>query len=78
MDTMIAGAALAVSICSLIISVYFWSRSFRPIVSSAVKMHTAVNVMIAYDLTRLRLRPTRRGCVFVGGRLFRRSEAEPC
>jgi hypothetical protein len=29
-------------------------------------------------LTRLRLRPTRRGCVFVGGRLFRRSEAEPC
>jgi hypothetical protein len=31
-----------------------------------------------YYLTRLRLRPTRRGCVFVGGRLFRRSEAEPC
>jgi hypothetical protein len=29
-------------------------------------------------LTRLRLRPTRRGCGFVGGRLFRRSEAEPC
>jgi type III restriction enzyme len=33
---------------------------------------------VAEFLTRLRLRPTRRGCVFVGGRLFRRSEAEPC
>src|SRR5580658_1971960 len=42
--------------------------------------HKMVNGLLkdGNHLTRLRLRPTRRGCVFVGGRLFRRSEAEPC
>jgi hypothetical protein len=40
---------------------------------TATDLETAIT-----KLTRLRLRPTRRGCGFVGGRLFRRSEAEPC
>jgi hypothetical protein len=53
MNTMIAAAALLVSFCSLLISVYFWRRSFRPIVSAAVKTHAAGNEAILYDLVVL-------------------------
>ena len=53
MDTMLAAAALAVSLSSLLLSVYVWRRSFRPIVTAAVKTHEAGNVLIAYDLVLL-------------------------
>src|SRR5450759_464420 len=53
MDTMIAAAALLISFCSLLASVYFWRRSFRPIVSAAVKTHAAGNEAILYDLVVL-------------------------
>lgn len=46
----IAIAALAVSLCSLLISLDLWRRSFRPIVSLAVKTHAGGNVETAYDL----------------------------
>ncbi len=45
--------ALIVSLCSLLISLDVWRRSFRPIVSAAVKTHAAGNVLIAYDLVIL-------------------------
>ena len=50
---MIAAAALVVSLCSLLISVYFWTRSFRPIVSVAVKTHAAGSEAILFDLVVL-------------------------
>jgi len=50
---MIASAALAVSFCSLGLSVYFWRRSFRPIVTAVVKTHAAGSELIAYDLVVL-------------------------
>lgn len=53
MDRLIAAAALAISFCSLGISVYFWSRSFRPIVTAAVKTHSAGSEAIVYDLVVL-------------------------
>jgi hypothetical protein len=43
---MIAAAALV----SLGISVYFWRRSLGPIVTAAVKTHTAGSDAITYDL----------------------------
>src|SRR5437763_1564825 len=42
--------ALTISLCSLIISFWMWLRSFRPIVTVAVKTHTAGNVAILYNL----------------------------
>jgi hypothetical protein len=45
--------ALIVSLCSLLISLDVWRRSFRPIVSAAVKTHEAGNVAICYDLVIL-------------------------
>ncbi len=53
MGTIIAAAALAISFCSLVVSIYFWSRSFRPIVTAVVKTHAAGNEKIAYDLVVL-------------------------
>jgi hypothetical protein len=53
MDTMISAAALAVALVSLGLSFYFWRRSFRPIVTVAVKTNSGGNVMITYDLVVL-------------------------
>ena len=53
MNTMIAAAALLTSFCSFLVSVYFWKRSFRPIVSAVVKTHAADEVVIQYDLVVL-------------------------
>ena len=50
MDTIISISALLVSIVSLGLSIYFWRRSFRPIVTAMVKTHSAGNNLIAYDL----------------------------
>jgi hypothetical protein len=52
-NTLIAAAALAVSICSLIVALHFARRSFRPIVTAAVKTHSAGNILTAYDLVIL-------------------------
>ena len=46
----LAGAALIVSVISLFMSLRYWSRSFRPIVTAMVKTHAAGNVAILYDL----------------------------
>jgi hypothetical protein len=46
----IAMTALVVSLCSLLISFDLWRRSFRPIVTVAVKTHSGGNVAILYDL----------------------------
>jgi hypothetical protein len=53
MDTLIAFVALLVSIASLGISVSFWRKSFRPIVTAMVKTHSAGNDGITYDLVLL-------------------------
>jgi hypothetical protein len=53
MNLMIALAAFAVSLGSLLISFDVWRRSFRPIVTVAVKTHGAGNKAIAYDLVVL-------------------------
>jgi hypothetical protein len=53
MNAIISSAALAISFCSLLISFYFWTRSFRPIVTAAVKTHAAGNEAILYDLVVL-------------------------
>ena len=50
LDTIIALSALLLSIISLGLSVYFWRRSFRPIVTAMVKTHNAGNELIGYDL----------------------------
>jgi hypothetical protein len=47
---MIAIAALFVSLASLIISVYIFRRSRRPIVTVAVKTHSGGDEAICYDL----------------------------
>lgn len=52
-DTAIALLALAVSIIALGISVYFWHRQFRPIVTAAIKTQRADNEGIAYNLVLL-------------------------
>lgn len=53
MDTLIAAASLAVALCALAISYYFWRLSFRPIVTAAVKTNSGGNVAICYDLVVL-------------------------
>lgn len=50
LDTLIASCALLVSIIALALSVYFWKRSFRPIVTAMVKTHSTGNVATAFDL----------------------------
>jgi hypothetical protein len=49
-DTIIAVSALIVSVIALGISVYFWRRSFRPIVTAMVKTHAAGNLGTIFDL----------------------------
>ena len=53
MDTLLALAALAVSLVALGMSVFFWRRQFRPIVTAAVKTHSGGNDGIAYNLVVL-------------------------
>jgi hypothetical protein len=52
-DTMIALIALIVSVIALGLSIYFWRRQFRPIVTAAVKTHFGGEASIAYDLALL-------------------------
>ena len=55
-DTMIASAALAVSIVSLLVSLYFFRRSFRPIVTATVKNSGTIpakNIRIRTDAKSL-------------------------
>jgi hypothetical protein len=49
-DSTIAIIALIVSILSLGLSIYFWKRQFRPIVTVAVKTAAAGEISIAFDL----------------------------
>lgn len=51
--TTISLTALLISLCSLLASVFFWRRSSRPLVTVAVKTHSADSGMIAYDLVVL-------------------------
>jgi len=53
LDTLIALAALAVSLVALGMSVYFWRRQFRPIVTATVKTHSGGNNGISYKLVVL-------------------------
>lgn len=49
-NTCIAFSALIVSVISLGLSIHFWKRSFRPIITAMVRTHAAGNEAIAYDL----------------------------
>jgi hypothetical protein len=49
-EIMMATFAVVVSLCSLIISMYTWGRSRRPIVTVAVKTHSAGPNGIGYNL----------------------------
>jgi hypothetical protein len=49
-DTLIAITALLVSVIALAVSVYFWKKSFRPIITAAVRTHAAGNNLIAFNL----------------------------
>lgn len=49
-DTLIATSALLVSLAALFLSVYFWKRSFRPIVTAMVKTHAAGSEGTLFDL----------------------------
>lgn len=53
MDTLIAFVALIISVISLGLSRHSWRRSFRPIVTAAVKTHSAGNEAITYNLVLL-------------------------
>lgn len=46
----LVGASLLVSAASFFMSLRYWSRSFRPIVTAMVKTHAAGNTGILYDL----------------------------
>jgi hypothetical protein len=52
-DMLIAITALFVSIIALAISIFFWRRSFRPIVTAMVKTHAAGNQATLFDLELL-------------------------
>jgi hypothetical protein len=52
-DSAVALIALIVSILSFAYSFYFWRRSFRPIVTAAVKTDAGGNVVITYNLVVL-------------------------
>ena len=53
LDTIIAVFALLVSMIALGLSVYFWQKSFRPIVTAMVKTHRSGNVFTVFDLVIL-------------------------
>ena len=50
LDRLIATVALVISLIALWLSIYFWRRTFRPIITAAVRTHQGGNVAIAYDL----------------------------
>lgn len=50
LDTLIAVSALLVSIIALGLSIYFWKKSFRPIVTAMVRTHDAGNKATIFDL----------------------------
>lgn len=50
LDTVIAAIALIISIISLALSIHFWRRSFRPIVTAAISTHSSGNVGIVFNL----------------------------
>lgn len=50
LDTVIATFAFISSLISLGLSLHFWRRSFRPIVTAAVRTHSAGNVATIFDL----------------------------
>ncbi|MEA9423183.1 MULTISPECIES: hypothetical protein [Aeromonas] len=52
-DTVIALVALAVSVIALTLSIYYWRRQFRPIVTAAVRTKMAGLECIAYNLVLL-------------------------
>jgi len=49
-DSLIATIALVISILSFGLSVYFWRRQFRPIITLAVKTAASGNISIAFNL----------------------------
>ena len=49
-DTLVALAALAVSLLALIASIHFWRRQFRPIITAMVRTAAGGNEAIAYKL----------------------------
>jgi len=53
LDTLIALIALLVSVIALGVSIWFWRKSFRPIVTATVRTHFAGNEAIAYNLVFL-------------------------
>lgn len=50
---MFALASLVVSFTSLLIAMDVWRRSFRPLVTAAIRTHKAGNTAITYDLVIL-------------------------
>jgi len=50
MDTLVATTALLVSIISLGLSLYFWRRSFRPLVTAMVRTNASGNMATMFDL----------------------------
>ena len=50
MEMGLAGASLVLAFCAFIISIYFWKKQFRPVLSAMVKTHAAGNEAILYDL----------------------------
>tara|TARA_R110001583_G_scaffold119981_1_gene271218 strand:- start:1522 stop:2070 length:549 start_codon:yes stop_codon:yes gene_type:complete len=50
LDTIIAGCAFIASLTSLGLSVHFWRRSFRPIVSVAVRTYSVGSIAMTFDL----------------------------
>lgn len=52
-DTLVAYIALVVSFMSLLLSVHFWRKSFRPIVTAMVKTHAGGDEAILYNLVLL-------------------------
>lgn len=52
-ELVVAVIALLVAVISFGLSIYFWRRSFRPIVTAAVKTHSGGNAALTYDLVVL-------------------------
>ncbi|HCY87865.1 MAG TPA: hypothetical protein DHV36_22205 [Desulfobacteraceae bacterium] len=50
MEMGLASASLVLAFCAFVISIYFWKKQFRPILSAMVKTHAAGNEAILYDL----------------------------
>ena len=63
LDTLIALVALIVSFVTLGTSIWFWRRSFRPIVTAAVRTHGGGNEAICYDLVLLNSGTVPANCI---------------